>query len=163
MDKTNLKEFVRSTAVLWNEHKKREALYIEAMKKDGLGTLRRVCNQGHFSALLFQKEIQWIYDYFKCNLTDCDLRDGFGLLNENKGMLGQVEDKTVVANVLKDTEFATLRKYQKMLKTVDADSEAARILREHMERIVDLYERLTKETTTPLLPTWSQPVQKVAY
>jgi hypothetical protein len=146
MEKAHLKEFVQGTAMLWNEHKKREALYIEAMKKDDLGTLRRVCNQGHISALLFQKEIQWIYDYFKCMLNDTDLRETF--IKADTVSLDWVEDRSQLALSLKDTEKKTIRYYHKVLKYLDKDSEEASIMHEHLSRISDLHDVLTKETST---------------
>ncbi|WP_207505031.1 hypothetical protein [Telluribacter humicola] len=146
MDKAHLKEFVQCTAMLWNEHKKREALYVEAMKKDDLGSLRRVCNQGHISALLFQKEIQWVYDYFKCMLNDCDLREN--TIKSNTVSLDRIEDRTLLARLLKDAEYSTIHCYQKVLKFLDKDSEEASMMHEHIARLSDLYEVLAKEVGT---------------
>ncbi|WP_327487088.1 hypothetical protein [Telluribacter sp.] len=146
--------------MLWNEHKKRETLYIEAMKKDDLGTLRRTCNQGHISALLFQKEIQWIYDYFKCMLNDSDLRDS-SVKKSNPISLDKFNDRILIARLLKDTEYSTLHCYQKLLKYLDKDSEESYILQEHIARISDLYEVLAKEVGT--VQTWSSTSQMPAY
>ena len=65
MEERTKNEFVPMIRALWIEQKNRELLYLEALKKDNMGSCRRILSQGHVSALLFQKEIKWIYDYFK--------------------------------------------------------------------------------------------------
>ena len=152
MDKLTLEKFVKSTAVLWNQHKKREALYVEVMKNEDLGALRKVCNQGHFSALLFQKEIQWIYDYFKCSLTDTDLENHFRKTIAEEEVSGKIRHKRVLTYLLREAEFSTIECYRKVLKYVDGDSETFRIMNEHLERIGALYKSWKKEVS-PIIPT----------
>lgn len=153
MDKLTLEKFVKSTALLWNQHKKREALYIEVMRSEDLGALRKVCNQGHFSALLFQKEIQWIYDYFKCSLSDYDLQDHFKETVQIEDKPLKVRHKRVLTHLLQEAEFSTIECYRKVLKYVDSDSETSRIMREHLDRIADLYKSWKKEVGVSI-PTW---------
>jgi len=145
METSNLKDFVKNMALLWREHKKREKLYIKVMSKDNLGNLRKLCNQGHISALLFQKEIQWIYDYFKCTLNDCDLNDYITLDNRSESTLDQVEDVGVLIRVLKETEWSTIRLYQTALNKVDGDSEVFTILRDHMDRMSEFCDKFSTE------------------
>ena len=127
------------------EQKTRELLYLEALKKDSMGPCRRILSQGHVSALLFQKEIRWIYDYFKCFLTDKELGDTNHIASRAAmQMLEDVEEKEQIATCLKKIEAATLQLY-KMLRTyVDKDSEARIMLDEHLVRISEFYDALCK-------------------
>ncbi len=145
MEPMEAKEVVKKLAVLWKEHRKRELLYMLVMKKENLGNLRRLCHQGHISALLFQKELQWVYDYFKCNLNDGDLKEL--VLTEYPGefSLSKVEDRGVLIRVLKETEWSALLQYQSVLKVVDRESEVFTILREHLDRLSEFCDRLSNE------------------
>lgn len=143
-----MKEFVRSTAMLWKEHKKRELLYMRMLKKDNLGSIRRLCYQGHLSAVLFQKEIQWIYDYFKCNLSDASLSDYVDSETNKLSTLDQVDDKGVLVRVLKETECSTIDSYQSVMRFVEREGEVYSILREHLDRLHDFCERLTREISS---------------
>jgi hypothetical protein len=145
MDTVNLKEFVRNLASLWNEHKKREELYMRVMRKENLGNLRRLCNQGHISALLFQKEILWIYDYYKCNLNDRDLRNYAIPKVQKESTLDQVEDMGVLLRVLKETEWSTIRRYQTVLNFVDGDTEIFTVLRDHIDRMSEFCDKFSNE------------------
>ncbi len=160
MDTTEMKEFVEGIALLWKENKRRELLYIHVMKRDHLGNLRRLCNQGHISALLFQKEIQWIYDYFKCNLNDCDLRQEFEAAptdHEQQATLDTLNDTNMVVRLIKEAELTTIRGYQSMIRFVEREGEVHTILRDHLDRITHLCSELGRETNPyfrrmPLLP-----------
>ncbi|MPR36264.1 hypothetical protein [Salmonirosea aquatica] len=163
MDTTEMKEFVEGIALLWKENKRRELLYIHVMKRDHLGNLRRLCNQGHISALLFQKEIQWIYDYFKCNLNDCDLRDAFEAApsdHEQEAALDTMKDTGMVVRLIKEAELTTIRGYQSVLKYVDLGGEVHGILREHLDRLTHLCTEFGREANPyfrrmPLSPLYS--------
>ncbi|TDB66872.1 hypothetical protein [Arundinibacter roseus] len=148
MENYELKEFVRNTAMLWKEHKKRELLYMKVMQKDDLGNIRKLCKQGHITALLFQKEIQWIYEYFKCSLNDCDLKDYFMEGIEAGNTLDAVEDKGVLFRILKETEWLTIRSYETVLTFVDKDGEVYAILHDHLDRMNDFYDRFSREIST---------------
>jgi c-di-AMP phosphodiesterase-like protein len=145
MEESRKNEFVQAIRALWNEQKTRELLYLEALKKDCMGPSRRILSQGHVSALLFQKEIKWIYDYFKCFLTDKELGETNHITSRSvMKMLEDVEDKQQIATCLKKIEGATLQLY-KMLRTyVDKDSEARMMLDEHLVRISEFYDALCK-------------------
>ena len=150
METAEMKEFVKGIALLWKENKRRELLYINVMKRDHLGNLRRLCNQGHISALLFQKEIQWIYDYFKCNLNDCDLKEGFEVTTDDyaPGMsLDSLSDTGLVLHYIKEAELTTIRGYQAMIRFVDRDGEVHNILRDHLDRITHLCSELGRESS----------------
>ena len=139
MEKIEKREFVQSIAMLWKENKRRELLYIRVMKNDHLGHFRRLCNQGHITALLFQKEIQWIYDYFKCNLSDSDLRVAFehtphGQSTEFDG----TEDNSTLVRLIKEVELTTIRGYQSVIRFVNPEGEVYDILRDHLDRITQL-------------------------
>jgi hypothetical protein len=148
MENKEMKDFVQSTAMLWQEHKKREKLYLRMMKKDNLGSLRRLCYQGHLSALLFQKEIQWIYEYFKCNLNDGEVSNGQSETKYEPSSLDLVEDKGVLVRVLKETECATIKCYQSLLQFVERDDEIYPILHEHLDRLHDFCDKLSREIST---------------
>jgi len=150
MDTTEMKEFVEGIALLWKENKRRELLYIHVMKRDHLGNLRRLCNQGHISALLFQKEIQWIYDYFKCNLNDCDLKDGFEASPADyahEATLDTLTDTSMVVRLIKEAELTTIRGYQSVIRFVDRDGEVHSILRDHLDRITHLCSEFGREAS----------------
>lgn len=149
MDTTEMKEFVEGIALLWKENKRRELLYIHVMKRDHLGNLRRLCNQGHISALLFQKEIQWIYDYFKCNLNDGDLKQEFEAApvdTAQEATLDTLNDTSMVVRLIKEAELTTIRGYQSVIRFVDRDGEVHSILRDHLDRITHLCSELGRET-----------------
>lgn len=145
MDTYILKEFVLKTAMLWKEHKKREFLYMQMIRKENLGNLRRLCNQGHISAVLFQKELQWVYDYFKCNLNDGELSDYPESEVKGGNTLETVEDMGVLLRVLKETEWYTIRQYQSLIKLVDSESEVFTILRDHIDRLNEFCDNLSNQ------------------
>ncbi|WP_229213641.1 hypothetical protein [Dyadobacter psychrotolerans] len=103
MEKAQASEFVLKISALWSAQKRRENLYLEALRKDSMGPLRRMLTQGHISAVLFQKEIRWIYDYFKCFMTDKDLGE-LSLTNSDKNLMKGIEEKEEIAGYLKKNE-----------------------------------------------------------
>jgi hypothetical protein len=145
MNDAQTREFVLSISSLWNEQKIREVLYLEALKKDSMGSLRRMLTQGHFSALLFQKEIHWIYDYFKCFLTDKDLVTDKKIDIITVSELYDLEEKEEVAGYLKKTEGKILQSYKSISKYLDIDLEIRSVLNEHLDRISEFYEILSKQ------------------
>ena len=151
MEKTKVKEFVLKISGLWNEQKKREVIYLEALKKDNMSSLRKLLVQGHFNALLCQKEILSIYDYFKCLLTDKELGklnkadlDYIGLQKD----IQNVNEKEQIVGILKKSEGAILHSYKSLTKHLDDDSEARRILNNHLDRISEFYEILSKQESS---------------
>lgn len=153
MNTTEMKEFVQGIALLWKENKRRETLYMAIMRKDHLGNLRRLCNQGHISSLLFQKEIQWIYDYFKCALRDSDLDQCAD--DSSWQMVEAVDGATepgAIVRLINEAELVTIRSYQAMIRFAEKDGEAYRILREHLDRIVYLCDKFSREST----PYWER-------
>lgn len=144
MEDSKLNEFVLRISALWNEQKRREVLYLEALKKDSMGPLRKMLTQGHFSALLFQKEILWMYDYFKCFLNDKELINSVQVNSDNVAVLRNLEEKEEVAGVLKNTEEKILQSYRSLYKFIELDSETKRVIDEHLERISEFYEILSK-------------------
>jgi hypothetical protein len=148
MDTTEMKEFVQGIALLWEENKRRELLYIRLMKSDQLGSFRRLCNQGHITALLFQKEIQWIYDYFKCNLNDSDLQTAFESATsiQETGLDG-MEDNGTLVRLAKEVELTTIRGYQSVIRFIDQEGEVYDILRDHLDRITHLCGEFGRETS----------------
>ncbi len=144
MEDSKLNEFVLRISALWNEQKRREVLYLEALKKDSMGPLRKMLTQGHFSALLFQKEILWMYDYFKCFLNDKELINSVQVNSDNIAVLRNLEEKEEVAGVLKNTEEKILQSYRSLYKFIELDSETKRVIDEHLERISEFYEILSK-------------------
>ena len=145
MEDSKLNEFVLKISALWNEQKRREVLYLEALKKDSMGPLRKLLTQGHFSALLFQKEIHWIYDYFKCFLNDKDLVNSAEVNSDSVQALHNLEEKAEVADVLKKTEGKILQSYRSLYKYIEREPETKRLLDEHLERISEFYEILSKQ------------------
>lgn len=145
MDTTEMKEFVQGIVLLWEENKRRELLYIRVMKSDQLGNVRRLCNQGHITALLFQKEIQWIYDYFKCNLNDSDLRVAFEDAPAQETILDGMEDNSTLLRLIKEVELTTIRGYQSVIRFIDQEGEVYEILHDHLDRITQLWGEFGRE------------------
>ncbi len=145
MEDSKLSEFVLKISALWNDQKRREVLYLEALKKDSMGPLRKMLTQGHFSALLFQKEIHWIYDYFKCFLTDKDLVNSAESNSDTIADLHALEEKEQVAGYLKRTEGRILQSYRSLYKYLERDPETRRVVDEHLERISEFYEILSRQ------------------
>ena len=145
MENVKGKELILMIKALWNEQKNRELLYLEALRKDVNGSFRRVLSQGHVSAVLFQREICWIYDYFKCFLNDKELSEANADLSRTATkMLENVEQQEDIARYIKRNEAATLQLYNSLRGYMDKDSEARKVLDEHLERISEFYETLRK-------------------
>jgi len=145
MENVKGKELILMIKALWNEQKNRELLYLEALRKDVNGSFRRVLSQGHVSAVLFQREICWIYDYFKCFLNDKELNEAnSGISRSEAKMLENVEQQEDIARYLKRHEAATLQLYNSLRGYMDKDSEARKVLDEHLVRISEFYETLRK-------------------
>ncbi|MHA4738743.1 hypothetical protein [Dyadobacter sp. MSC1_007] len=145
MEESKGNEFIQMIRALWNEQKKREILYLEALKKDGMGSFRRVLSQGHVSAVLFQREIRAIYDYFKCFLTDKELADNNQISSRaSLQILEEARDKEEVASCLKKIEAATLQLYKSLTAYLEREPEAQRVVDEHLTRTSEFYEMLCK-------------------
>ncbi|KAA0991831.1 hypothetical protein [Dyadobacter aurulentus] len=145
MENVRSNNFVPIIRALWNEQKNRELLYLEALKKDSMGSFRRLLSQGHVSAVLFQKEIRSIYDYFKCFLTDKELSETNQIASlACLQLLENAKAPSEVAACLKKIEGATLQLYKSLRTYMDREIEACRILDEHLSRISEFYEVLSK-------------------
>lgn len=146
MEREELKggEFVLKISALWHEQKRREFLYLVALKKEKMGSLRKMLSQGHFSALLFQREIRSLYDYFKCFLNDKDLDDSCLILETRETSLENLEEKEQVAGYLKKMESKILNSYRALHKHIERDSETRRIFDDHLSRISEFYEILSR-------------------
>ncbi|GGH43741.1 hypothetical protein ACN9ML_14795 [Dyadobacter endophyticus] len=145
MEESKGNEFILMIRALWNEQKKREVLYLEALKKDGMGPFRRVLSQGHVSAVLFQKEIRAVYDYFKCFLNDKELADQNQIASHaSLQLLENANGKEEVASCLKKIEAATLQLYKSLRHYLDREPEAQRLMDEHLTRTSEFYEMLCK-------------------
>lgn len=145
MEESKGNEFVQMIRALWNEQKKREVLYLEALKKDGMGPFRRMLSQGHVSAVLFQKEIRAVYDYFKCFLNDKELADQNQITSyASLQLLENANGKEEVASCLKKIEAATLQLYKALRQYLDREPETQRLLDEHLTRTSEFYEMLCK-------------------
>ncbi|NIJ53112.1 hypothetical protein [Dyadobacter arcticus] len=144
MENVKENEFIPMIRALWIEQRNRELLYLEALKKDGMGSFRRVLSQGHVSALLFQKEVKWIYDYFKCFLEDKELVDNQISSLATLQNLESLNNKEEIAGCLKCLEASTLKLYKTLRLYVEKDSEIRRVLDEHLNRISEFYEALCK-------------------
>ncbi|WP_229206731.1 hypothetical protein [Dyadobacter crusticola] len=145
MENVGDNNFVPIIRALWNEQKNRELLYLEALKKDSMGNFRKLLSQGHVSAVLFQKEIRAIYDYFKCFLTDKELGDTNQIASlASLQSLENAKAPCEVASCLKKIESATLQLYKSLRSHLDRDTEAVQVLDEHLSRISEFYEVLCK-------------------
>lgn len=150
MENVKAKEFVLKISELWNEQKKREVLYLTALKKDSMSSFRKVLVQGHFSALFFQKEILGFYDYFKCLFTDKELCDLNQKNDDYAELLFAVEEKERVMEILKTNEANVMQHYQSVFKYFDLDPEMHRILNAQLNRISEFYEILSDEEVSDM-------------
>ena len=140
-------EFVLKISALWHEQKRREFLYLVALKKEKMGSLRKMLAQGHFSAMLFQREISSLYDYFKCFLNDKDLDESFVITEVTETSLHRLEEKEQVVGYLKKMESKILNSYRGLHAYIERDSETRRIFDAHLSRISEFYEILSKQET----------------
>lgn len=148
MEESKGNEFIQMIRALWNEQKKREVLYLEALKKDGMGPFRRLLSQGHVSAVLFQKEIRAVYDYFKCFLNDKELADQNQIASHTSlQLLESANGREEVASCLKKIEAATLQLYKSLSHYLDREPETLRLMDEHLTRTSEFYEMLCKLET----------------
>lgn len=145
MEESKGSEFIQMIRALWNEQKKREILYLEALKIDGMGPFRRVLSQGHVSALLFQKEIRAVYDYFKCFLNDKELADHNQISTRTSlQLLENANGKEEVAACLKKIEAAVIQLYRSITLYLDREPEAQRLMDEHLVRTSEFYDIMCK-------------------
>nr|WP_295921336.1 hypothetical protein [uncultured Dyadobacter sp.] len=145
MEASNGNEFIQLIRSLWNEQKTREILYLEALKKDGMGPFRRLLSQGHVSAVLFQKEIRAIYDYFKCFLNDHELAE-YNHISAHASLLllENAREKEEVASCLKKIEAAVIQLYKGVRSYLEREPEARRLVDEHLSRTSEFYDMLCK-------------------
>lgn len=145
MEESKGNEFIQMIRALWNEQKKREVMYLEALKKDGMGPFRRALSQGHVSAVLFQKEIRAVYDYFKCFLNDKELADQNQITSyASVQLIESANGKEEVASCLKKIEAAAIQLYQSISHYLDREPEAQRLMDEHLTRTSEFYEMLSR-------------------
>lgn len=138
---------VSRISLLWRQQRGRELIYLGALRKDGMGSLRKVLSQAHFSAILFQKEIHWIYDYFKCFLNDSDLSSNTTEIDNNQDLedLEELVDQQQIVKFLKRKEEAIINNYKALYNFIDRDYETKRMLKEHLDRLSEFYEVLSKQ------------------
>ncbi|REA57626.1 hypothetical protein DSL64_23085 [Dyadobacter luteus] len=143
MEHAAAREFVSKVASLWKAQQRRAFLYKEALKKDNVSSLRKTLSQGYFSALLFQKEIQGVYDYVKCLLTDEDLeKQGAEVMISDQ--LSDTEEESQIVNRLITVESTILESYHSLEGHLEYATETKSILSDHLERISDFYRILSK-------------------
>ncbi len=140
-------EMITKLILLWNEQRSRELLYLNALKKDKMGTFRRVLSQGHLSAMIFQREIKWIYDYFKCCLTDKDLDGNLysPQIDPNLQVLDSLEKLEQVASFFKCKEEAILKSYRAVSGLIEWDLDSSKLLKEHREKIREFYDTMVSQ------------------
>jgi uncharacterized protein VirK/YbjX len=144
MEKVMGNEFVPMIRALWNEQKNRELLYLEALKKESIGSFRKLLSQGHVSAVLFQKEIRVIYDYFKCFLNDKELGDTNQIASmASLQSLENANGLPEIAACLKKIEAGTLQLYKSLRTYLEREFDTVDVLDEHFARISEFHEALS--------------------
>lgn len=141
-DSTELVSLINS---VWREQKRREVLYLQALKKDKIGPLRRILTQGHFSAVLFQREIHALYDYFKCFLNDRELsaEDNLEFLGDD--ILNGADEQHQISGELRQTENRVILLYRRLYKYIDRESDARSMLDDHLKRISEFYDFFSRQ------------------
>jgi len=142
----NMHQLVTRVAALWNLHQCREALYKQSMAFDNLGSLRQICSQGFISSLLFQKDIQWIYDDIKCALSDGDIHDFVKKENAHNYIIPK-ENKAVLTRIIQDQEYKSIKLYKELLAIKNLTTDTYSIFSDHLEKLCDISYNLNKELT----------------
>jgi hypothetical protein len=138
----NLPNFITDIARIWNQHQYRKDLYMQAMSMENLGSLRRVCSHGYISSLLFQKEIQWIYDQVKCSLQDGEISRK---LNDVAVPIFGNIDKLSIARILREQEQKTIRIYKRLVSGIVLSKDENDIFSDHLQKLQDIDFQLNKE------------------
>ena len=142
----NMHQLVARVAALWNMHQCREVLYKQSMTLDNLGSLRKICSQGFISSLLFQKDIQWIYDDIKCALSDGDIHN---FVKEENVPLYTLpnENRAVLTRIIQDQEYKSIKLYKELLGLKNLTTDTYSIFTDHLDKLSDISYHLNKELT----------------
>lgn len=151
------KELVRCLATLWKKHKERELLYLTAMKIADIGNLRKTFSQGYLISLLFQKEINAIYDSFRCNMDDSPLCTSCtSHLAEQIQRINMNQD---VVLLLSQLESETLSGYEETYLHIEIYPEETQLIKEHISRLHELRAALLQECPATLQVTHTNRLQ----
>ncbi|WP_025762124.1 hypothetical protein [Dyadobacter tibetensis] len=138
-------EMISKIRLLWNQQCLRETLYLNALKMDRICHLRKSLTQGHFSSLLFQRELKSVYDYLKCLLTDDGLAIPSYSTEQHNGIfhLREMEGRQMeVAGFFKKTEATLLNSYQTVSQYLEWDQSILDMLDDHQVSIKGFYESM---------------------
>lgn len=131
-------------ADLWGIHHFRQNLYQEAMSLDNVGSLRRICSRGYMSSLLFQKEIQALYDRMKSSLVDGDIRRKIEQFSP-PSFFSPKDDRLSVAHIIRNYESKTIKSYQGLISKMSLSKDDIHLLTDHLYKLKDLHRELFKE------------------
>lgn len=150
-------ELVRCLATLWKKHKERELLYLTAMKIADIGNLRKTFSQGYMIALLFQKEINAMYDSLRCSLDDASLCKS--CTKHLTQQIHRISTNQDVSLILSQLESETLTCYEEAYRHIEIYLEEAQLINEHISRLQELRAVLLQECPTTLQVTHTNRLQ----
>lgn len=135
-------ELVNLTARIWRSHHRQEAQYLCLMSLDISCELRKLCNAGHMSSLLFKKEINQIYETVRCAFSDGDLCNITG----SEAILdpGNFSYEIIIGLLIED-QNELFECYSKSLNLLCEDYPKLKVCADHLDRLLDLNNLLKYE------------------
>lgn len=139
-----LHQFAINVANLWKIHERRQSIYKQVMSSENLGSIRKICSNGYISSLLFKKETEWIYDQVKCTLNDGHVAN---ITNDEPtySFMAAWDDMPSVAHLLQEQELKTIALYKRIMYDKGMPDDARIILSDHLEKIIEINRKLSKE------------------
>jgi hypothetical protein len=133
-----------NVARLWRMLNKSESFYKTMMSIEELGSIRKLCSQGHMTSVLFKKELCSVYDYNKCYLHDPDLSHITVDVNVDHILSNRKNPGFIVSLIIEQYD-KILKSYKDVLIHLDPQSNLARLLNEHMDVLSNRKELLCNE------------------
>lgn len=121
-----------NVARLWRMLNKSELFYKTIMSIEELGSIRKLCSQGHMTSVLFKKELCSVYDYNKCYLHDPDLNHITVDVNVDHIVSNRNNPGFIVSLIIEQYD-KILESYKNVLIHLDEHSNLAKLLNEHMD------------------------------
>ena len=143
-----------NVARLWRMLNKSESFYKTMMSIEELGSIRKLCSQGHMTSVLFKKELCSVYDYNRCYLHDPDLNHVTVDVNVDD-IISNRKNPDVIISLIIEQYDKVLECYQNVLVHLDEQSNLAKLLHEHMDVLSSRKELLYNEMNNPGNPELS--------
>jgi hypothetical protein len=129
----NVREIIKNVARIWRMHKKREALFKAAMLQADQ-RMRRICTTGYMNALLFQKDIETVYNSYKYYLEDGQL----GSIVRSEHDIVFNHKHLPLATILKEHQQQTICCYQELLPQLEANLDEMELVKSHIDKLSEM-------------------------